>query len=452
MSADGRKAVLRPVAASAAWRRGPVPAWLPLVALPCFVVLIFSDISEVLIVQLGLPSLLQLSLAALMVLIWLYRDALRPSRILLQPLTLAFAAHAAMVFLSTVWARDPDLADRHVERVVKNLLIYGVVAILAASEPALRRGMASAVLVATGLSAVSIAQIATGNTFRELGGLATIAYGNIYGDSSDARAAGPVGDANFYGQVLVMVVPLAVYLARSSEQRRWKTFWLAVAIIITAGVLVTYSRGAMLALALMTAVVLVALRAPLVRVAMGTIVAVVLLLIMPGNIGKRVMTFGSLVPGEQYSVAPDSSFEKRKLLTTTAIRMFDDHPWLGVGAGNYPTFYPRYSNEAGSEAELFYRPGSLEHAHSLYLEIGAETGLLGLGVFGILLFAAAAQLWRARGQPATLWLSVAGVSFLMTSLFLHSSSQRYFALLLAFIAALTRITAEDPSAGRRGTA
>lgn len=424
------------VAAAAPREQHEAPAWLPYLALPFFLVLIFSDISEVLITHLGVPSLLQLSLFALMVLIWFYRDALRPSRVLLQPLTLAFAAYAAMVFFSTLWADDLSLADRHVERIVKNLLIYGVVAILAVG-PALRRSIATTVLVAAALSTISIAQIATGNTFHELGGLATVAYGNIYGDSSDARAAGPMGDANFYGQVLVMVIPLAVYLAWSSPRRRWRAFWLATALALAGGVLVSYSRGAMLALALMTALMLAALRVPLTRVAMATAAAVLLLLVMPGNIGKRFMTFEALVPGEQYYVAPDSSFEKRKLLTATAARMFDDNPWLGVGAGNYPAFFPRYSNQVGSEAVLFYRPGGFEHAHSLYLEIGSEMGLIGLGVFGILLLAAAAQLWGARREPATMWLSIAGVSFLVTSLFLHGSSQRYFALLLAFVAALT---------------
>jgi O-antigen ligase len=428
----------------------PPPRWLAMLALPLVVAVLYSNVSDILIDNYEVPSILQLCIVGCAVLIWFYRHALEPSRVLLQPMTIAFALYGVVVFLSTIWADDLALADHDVVRVVKNLLITIVCATIAATAPALRRAMAAAVLVAAMLSAVSIAQIATGRTFNELGGLAALSHGNIYEDSADARAAGPLGDANFYGQILVMMLPLAAYLAWSARGWLSKAIWIASGLAITGGVLVTYSRGAMLALAVMVAMSLVALRVPLTRVAIATAVAVIVLLLLPGIVGRRLMTVEALFPQQAPYTEIDSSFEKRKLLTATAARMFDTHPLLGVGAGNYTTFFPQYSNEIGSAFENFNPAGSVEHAHSLYLEIGAETGLLGLIAFLALIATAFAQLWIARrklrtrdGAMITLAVALSLAAYLVTSLLLHGTSQRYFCLVLAFAGALTRLAADQ---------
>lgn len=429
---------------------GPPPRWLAMLALPVVVAILYSNISDILIANYGVPSLLQISIVGCAVLIWFYRQSLVPSRVLLQPMTILFAIYCVVVFLSTIWADDLALADHDVVRVVKNLLITIVCAVIASSTPALRRAMAAAVLVAAALSAISIVQIVTGRTFGELGGLAALSYGNIYEDAADARAAGPLGDANFYGQILVMMLPFAAYLAWSGRGFLRKAIWIACAFAITGGVLVTYSRGAMLALALIFGLALIALRVPLTRVAIGTVVAVVLLLIMPANIGRRFMTIEALLPQQASYSEIDSSFEKRKLLTATAARIFDTHPLLGVGAGNYTTFFPKYSNEIGSSFENFNPAGSVEHAHSLYLEIGAETGLLGLIAFLAVIAAAFLQLWSVRrtlatrdGRMITLAVAMALAAYLVTSLLLHGTSQRYFCLVLAYAGALTRLAANE---------
>lgn len=53
-----------------------------------------------------------------------------------------------------------------------------------------------------------------------------------------------------------------------------------------------------------------------------------------------------------------------------AIYMADDHPWIGVGLGNYEAAYPVYRVPSW--------PNPLGHAHNDYLNLLAETGLVGL--------------------------------------------------------------------------
>lgn len=429
------------------------PAWLWTLALPGLVALVYSDISEVFVAHGGF-SVLQFAIVAAAALIWFYRDALQPWRIALQPLTLTLGFYAAIIFVSTVWADDLWAADESVVKAIKNLLLYFVIAALASSWQALRRGLVAMVVTAAILAFVSVAQIGTGREFGELGGLATVAYGTIYEESADARAAGPLGDANFYGQILVLVLPLAAAIAWTSDRRRWKLVWLAAGFVVAGGVLATYSRGAMLGMAIMTALALWALHVPLTRVALGTAIMIVALILAPGNVGRRFMTIEMLFPKEEAYTPPEASFERRKLVTATAARMWDDNLLTGVGTGNYQTFFDRYSNVAGSTAEHFYRAGDSQNAHSLYLEIGAETGLLGLTGFATIIFVAYGQLRRARrdlrtrGDPnahLALALMIATAGYLITSMFLHGGFQRYFFMLLAFVAAVSRLASEEPA-------
>jgi O-antigen ligase len=55
------------------------------------------------------------------------------------------------------------------------------------------------------------------------------------------------------------------------------------------------------------------------------------------------------------------------------IHMFWDHPFLGVGIGNYAMAYPQYA------LGRFVEP--LGHAHNYYINIAAETGIFGLLAF-----------------------------------------------------------------------
>jgi len=67
-----------------------------------------------------------------------------------------------------------------------------------------------------------------------------------------------------------------------------------------------------------------------------------------------------------------------------ALRMWADHPWRGVGIGNYAVVYARYG--------LPRWPQPLGHAHNYYLNIAAEAGLVGLVLY--LIFSISA-LWHA---------------------------------------------------------
>jgi O-antigen ligase len=107
----------------------------------------------------------------------------------------------------------------------------------------------------------------------------------------------------------------------------------------------------------------------------GLSVVAALLAIWLG-IGWTIQRFEHSTPG-------DISNDRRVSIFKDTLKMIRDHPIAGTGLGTFETVYPRY--------ESFYDGLLIDHAHDDYLELLADSGLIGgicMAVF-IALF-----LWR----------------------------------------------------------
>jgi len=69
------------------------------------------------------------------------------------------------------------------------------------------------------------------------------------------------------------------------------------------------------------------------------------------------------------------SHELRVAMDEDTWRIFRDHPWTGTGLGTLIAVYPRY--------ESFYNGTAVDHAHNDFLELLADTGVVG-GLCGAL--------------------------------------------------------------------
>lgn len=379
----------------------------------------------------GVPSP-SLALAALL-LIGILR---RPDRLHFLPppaLVWVLSLYGLVVLASALWAGDPERTLVVTYGMTRDIVLGTLVAVTAVRTSSLRLVLGVMVGTIAALATISSVQYLTGSFGTSYFGLSEAVVANIVGGDDDWRVTGTLGDPNYYAQALTVGTALALGLfvhARSHLTR----LALAGALIVTVlGVVTTFSRGGFLALAgLIAAVLFLHLSR---RQAMSLLVAgmVVLVVLLPGEFRDRLMAAGDV--GTSATSAPqDAAVAGRLSEMLAGAAMFVDEPLLGVGAGNYPARYQEYSQRFQLDPRRMER-----EAHSLYVEVAAEIGVLGLAAAGVVLIASGRSLARhARRQgssPAERLVSEAIglglLAFLLTSVFLHAAHGRLLWLLLA---------------------
>lgn len=162
----------------------------------------------------------------------------------------------------------------------------------------------------------------------------------------------------------------------------------AAAVLLTGGaVFLTQSRGGVLAF-LAGAVVLLGMRSLKLLGALAAAAAA--LLLVPSPFAERIAGLSSM----------DVYAWSRLSIWKSALRMTGDHPWLGVGLGQYKYVSPRYAFPVDAHWAKYSRVA--ETPHSEYLHAGAELGVPGILValavlvLGAVFFARAAR--KSRGH------------------------------------------------------
>lgn len=430
--------------------------WLaasPGAAVVVAILLVYLNLSEILVRFHGLPSVLQLLAPSLVVGAWVAIGRRRLGELVGTPLPWAAAALPLLWALSSLWALETGPALARAVEGSKGLAIFLVIGCLASSRRRIQRAVIAAVAAGTLLAGLGIVQVLTEGYGREFGGLARIKHAQIYADVFEPRIAGPLGDPNYFAQILLVLVPI-VLLAAWRAPRRWQR-WAGnlSALLLMAATVLTYSRGGALVLAGVVVLTVLVRGLDWREIAALLVVGMLALPLLPDSFLERMTTLEQILPGEDEVLHLDSSFEKRKLVTATAWRMFADHPVIGVGAGNYAVRFTPYADEVGSDAREYEDPFATQYPHNLYLEIGAETGVVGLGVFAMLVAAAflaledAVRRLGAEGAERLVaigrGLEISLVGYLATGLLLHGQFQRYFWLFLGLALAL-QIAARSP--------
>jgi len=183
-------------------------------------------------------------------------------------------------------------------------------------------------------------------------------------------------NANYLAVYLVAVFPLALYVSAVSKKGKAKLLSVISCLLILICTVLTWSRGAWIAI-IVTALVFLLLRS---KKTLRFIISILLIipyaiLILPRNIKTRFTSIGDLT---------DSSTMYRFYTWKGSLRMLDDYFWSGIGYGPeaYRAIYPEYAY-AGIEAAA--------HSHSLFLQI-----FIGLGFGGLLIFILAMFLFAQK--------------------------------------------------------
>jgi putative inorganic carbon (hco3(-)) transporter len=417
------------------------------VGVPILVVFVYLNLSQALVRRYDFPSLLQPLVVVLAFAAWLKHETDRVSDIARQRLTLLLVTYLLLAFASTAWAADRELADERLLDLAKATAIFLLATLLISNERRLRQAMVAVVASAFLLGALVFVQLATGRFDHPFFGLARIKHAQIYGEVFQPRIAGPLGDPNFFAQILLLALPVALLMGQSTRDRARKLAWWIAGAVILATILLTYSRGAMIALAVMGLMLVHALHVRWRTTLAAVALALVVFLLLPPSITRRLVTIEQILPSAEAPLRLDSSFQERRLLMQVAWVMFGANPVTGVGVGNYSARYEDYVGLASSSARQYDSASDRYYSHNLFLEVAAETGVLGLIVFGAVLIAAWRTLRAAKEDPIAQALQIGLVGFLIASLFLHLAFPRYLYLWLAFVLGVRQRSCRFESGG-----
>lgn len=253
----------------------------------------------------------------------------------------------------------------------------------------------------------------------------------------DPRATGPLPDSNDLAYVLAAALPLVV----SAPPRFLAPPWvrLPVVLILVAGAAATLSRG-VLSATLVYVVWLLARRIVSPRALAGTLalvlLGVALVWVVPAPAVEDALAQKGFVAGENVAT--------RQLRWAAAGRLLVESPLLGVGPGGAAENYVAASHNA----ELVEKKPP---THNMYLEVGAELGLVGLALFSAMIFSSVAATerettGRARDQAFAIQGSL--IMIIVASIFL---SEEYYMSLWAAISlasALSCASSEPKPAAR----
>jgi O-antigen ligase len=279
------------------------------------------------------------------------------------------------------------------------------------------------------------------------GAVLAMLYGIATSTTVDSsRLVGAIGDPNETATVLVVASVLAVALGLGETRSRWRRWGaFAVAVVAIYGVVSTASRGGLVAL----------------------VATVIVAVVVAGRWRAQIVTaaaVGALVVGAWFLfLAPASSVSHitseqtpRTTLWTVARREISANPVLGVGNDNFQLTENNFLVQPGLTTRADQVVLTPDVAHNIYLEVWADTGIVGLLLFVAIVLAPLRSAWRAiqilerTGRRAdeilVRALIVSIVAILAAGFFISDEySKQLFLLLGLATVTLATVRAETPT-------
>ncbi len=246
------------------------------------------------------------------------------------------------------------------------ILGYFLTVQLITSREWLIRCSVSCVLSATGVALYGIAMYFLGLGYSSKAWLDDEMFAGIAG-----RAVATLGNPNVLGEYLILIIPIAVSMIFGFGEGLRRIPAVFCTAILGACLILTWSRGAWLALLLAALVFLFVWNKRSLWIIFAGIAALPILpSILPESIISRFASIGNMA---------DSSTSYRVYIWRATVEMIEDNlvSGIGIGEGSWDAVYPMYSY-MGIEAA--------PHSHNLYLQILLEIGIFGLIVFAVFLF------------------------------------------------------------------
>ena len=303
------------------------------------------------------------------------RPSLRDEIAAHAPVFLALLGLLGARYTATVlWAEDPGEAQYQLIRLYPNLLIVPI-AVSAVNDAKTLRWLVGAFL---------------------LGVLAAAVFGLITGQNNQGRLEGGQLDPNALALWLIMAAALAYGILAGPVDIGLRALTVIGLGLGGLAILATGSRGGIIGLAAAF------VATPLLVRGRHRLAAFVCVLVAAGGGALYGFSFAPEPVRERLTTDVDTG-SGRTSIWKVGVRMIEDKPLGGVGGGNFHISSIHYLFDAGELPETRYFVEDPVGAHNTFMQVTAETGLVGgllfLGLFGSAVFyslRAARRFARAR--------------------------------------------------------
>jgi O-antigen ligase len=332
----------------------------------------------------GVSSLTRLSgmTAGVVGLIWIFlRGYIRKP----DPGHLACSCFLLIALLSTTWSYDPEMTLGQCSTYAQLLLMMWIVWEIVATQRDQLTFLRSLVLGGCAAAGATI-------------------FTYLHGEAREAARYAPEGwNPNELGHLLALMIPFAWYLGTVERSRILSILHRLAVIPLLFAVLLSGSRGGVIAAAVGLLIIPALSRArryPVVLLALAGAGIAVTALAPSNNLDRALSIRDELLTG---TLTGRTTIWKAGLLSAR------EHPWFGVGSGTF------VSAVWGEKRVLTFSSGNpLYHsvAHNTYLQILVELGLVGVAIAGIAYLIIVHRVFSMPRQEARLW----AVSLLLWSI------------------------------------
>jgi putative inorganic carbon (hco3(-)) transporter len=242
-----------------------------------------------------------------------------------------------------------------------------------------------------------------GGLFPAIGTIHRYASG-MYFEGTRAAWRGIFSNPNDDAYALVVLIPLALAVSNKSGRLIRLAIWAAISTYLLA-IFLTFSRGGLIGLFGMLGLMGWKQKSAVIRA--GMVAALLIGLIVIG-------TFWNRNNGNLTDIKEDTTVNQRLATFKAGGLMFLHNPLLGVGPGDSMVAYPLYvpkDAHCGCQDQLV--------VHNSFLQVLAETGILGFIPFTIFVFSSLYHAWTLEKGPIGTYamaLELALVGFIVCSL------------------------------------
>lgn len=235
---------------------------------------------------------------------------------------------------------------------------------------------------------------------------------NYYETISFSPAAEPFGRTNDLGAYMLLIFPLSLSnFLYENENKFEKSLYALVTILTSITIILTFSRGiwlsTIIAICLILSLGRKILKKNLIYLGIVGVISLIPLVIKWDDIVTRFLSLQNIFNNAENSI------EWRKSLITSTFDMFIANPVIGTGLNTFPFVFSAYQEKAGYFSV---------NPHNYYLQLLAETGIMGFISFIVLVLSILYMSFKAFKNSENIFKGIAlGLLVAIISSLIHIS-------------------------------